>query len=148
MRALIDTNVLIDLFGRRQPYFKWWSCLSVMQEFGDIELWVAPQSFADAFYILHKQVPSDKLQQAFLDSLDFLNVCSVGMQEVAETAKRSWNDYEDCMIALCGENLDVDILLSRDESGFTNTKIPVYSPEAFFNMLENEYGLVYEEIEI
>lgn len=148
MRALIDTNILIDYFGQRQPYFELWPKLRIMREFGDIELWVAPQSFADAFYILSKQVPPDELQHAFHKSLSFLNVCSVGQAEVAETMRRCWEDYEDCLVALCAESIDADVLLTRDASGFKKAKLPAYSLEGFFQMLEAEYGLVYEEIDL
>ena len=119
-----------------------------MQEFGDIELWVAPQSFADMFCVLSKQIPADSLQRAFNESLDFLNVCSVGSAEVSETTRRGWNDYGDCLIALCAENIDADVLLSRDASGFKNMKMPVLSLEELFLMLEEDYSLIYEEIEL
>lgn len=148
MRAFVDTNVLLDYFARREPYFKWWPSLCAMQEFGDIELWVAPQSFADIFYILRKQVPADSLQRAFNDSLEFLNVCNVGSAEVAEATRRCWSDYEDCLVALCAENIDVDVLLSRDATGFKDAKTPVFSLEELFCMLEEDYGLVYEEIDL
>ena len=148
MRAVIDTNILIDYFGRREPYFQWWRSLCAIREFGDIELWVAPQSFADAFYILRRQIPADKLQHAFSASLGILNVCSVGLNEVAEATRRCWDDYKDCLIALCAENIDADVLLSRDAAGFKQARVPVYSLEELFRMLEQEYGLVYEEIEL
>lgn len=148
MRALVDTNILIDYFGRREPFFQWWAPLLVMQEFGDIELWVAPQSFADTFYVLSRQVPADALQKAFHESLSFLKVCTVGSAEVAEATRRSWSDYEDCLVALCAESIDADVLLSRDADGFKDAKMPVHSLEGFFHMLRSEYGIIYEEIDL
>lgn len=144
MRALIDTNVLLDYFGRREPFFSACEKLCAMQAFGDIELWAAPQSYADVFYILRKTVSSADLQRAFIESLDFINVCKVSHEEVAEASRRSWDDYEDCLIALCAENIDADYLLTRDEGGFQAAKMPACSPDEFFSMLESEHGLVYD----
>lgn len=144
MRALIDTNVLLDYFGRREPFFAACQKLCAMQVFGDIELWAAPQSYADVFYILRKAVPPADLQRAFSESLSFINVCKVAHEEVVEASRRSWDDYEDCLIALCAENIDADYLLTRDESGFLAAKTTVCSPDGFFAMLESEHGLVYD----
>lgn len=143
MRVLIDTNILIDYFGRRQPFFSAWEKLLAMHAFGEVDIWVAPQSFADAFYILEKTVDGTALQQAFMDSLEFLHVCPVGHSEVGEASRRAWKDYEDCLIALCAENVAADYLLTRDERGFRNAETPFLSPDAFFAMLERDYGLVY-----
>lgn len=148
MRALIDTNVLLDYFGRRAPYFESWEKLLVMQAFGDIELWAAPQSFADIFYILRKEIAPDDLQKAFSESLDFMNVCNVGANEVAEAAKRSWSDYEDCMIALSAENIDADVLLTRDLKGFKAAKTPVCTPEELFKKIKSEYGIEYDSLDM
>ncbi len=144
MRVLIDTNVLIDHLGQRAPYFAAWEKLHAMQVFGDVELWVAPQSFADAFYILSKAVSSEELQAAFIESLGFLNVCNVGQAEVLEACKRNWDDYEDCLIALCAENINANYLLTRDASGFKQSSVPCCTPEQFLQTMEDEYGLIYD----
>ncbi len=146
MRVLIDTNVLIDHFGQRAPFFSVWEKLHVMQIFGDIELWVAPQSFADAFYILSKAVSCEALQAAFIESLGFLNVCNVGQAEVLEACKRGWHDYEDCLVALCAENINADYLLTRDASDFKRSNVPCCTPERFLQILEDEYGLGYDTV--
>ncbi len=144
MRVLIDTNVLLDYFGRRMPFFSAWEKLRAMEAFGDAELWAAPQSFADVFYILNKKVNAADLQDAFVESLDFINVCNVGKAEVAEACTRSWDDYEDCLIALSAENIDAAYLLTRDRNGFQHSKVPALSPNEFFAMLESDHGLVYD----
>lgn len=144
MRALIDTNVLLDYFGRRMPFFSAWKKLSAMEAFGDIELWAAPQSFADVFYILRKVIDPADLQHAFSESLSFLNVCHVDEAVTAEAFRRPWPDYEDCLIALCAESIGADYLITRDEDGFRKSKVPVFSPDSFFAMLESEHGVVYD----
>lgn len=147
MKVFLDTNVVIDYFGRRAPYFSALEHLSAMQEFGDAELWVSAESFSDAFYLLRKSVAPDLLQSAFVKSLEFLNVCSVGEAEVAEAAQRSWTDFEDCLIDVCAEKVKADFILTRDRDGFKRSRIASYAPDEFFNMLEHEHGVVYETLD-
>lgn len=146
MRVLIDTNVLIDYIGRRQPYFEAWEKLNAMQIMGDVEIWTAPQSFSDAFYILRKHFISDELQKTFMACLQFIHVCSIGQEDIELSCTQSWEDYEDCLVFICAEKIKADYLLTRDKTGFINSRIPCYSLEEFFLMLESEYGLVYENI--
>lgn len=148
MRALIDTNILIDYLGQRMPYFESWEKVFVMQAFGDIELWVAPQSFADAFYILRKQIDPIELQRAFYECLSFLNVCTVSMADITETSGRAWTDFEDCLIALCAENINADVLLTRDQDGFASSKTPVYSPDEFLQKIKDDYGIEYDSLDL
>ncbi len=148
MRVLIDTNILIDYFGQREPYFPAWEKLHAMQIFGDLEIWVAPQSYADAFYILNGQVESAALQAAFVASLDYMHVVNVGHKEVCEASMRSWASYEDCLIALCAENIAADHLLTRDAKGFESSSVPPCTPEQFLHMVETEYGITYDTVDL
>ena len=41
MRLFLDTNVLIDLYQERHPYYEDVKKLQIMEEFGDAELWAS-----------------------------------------------------------------------------------------------------------
>lgn len=148
MRVLVDTNVFIDYVARRHPFYKAWGQLNAMQVVGDVEIWTTPQSFSDAFYILSKEYSSEQLQRKFLGCLKFMNVCSTSLEDIELACNRCWSDYEDCLVAICAEKVKADYLLTRDKTGFVNSAIPTYSLEEFFTMLESEYGLFYDEINL
>ncbi len=147
MRALLDTNVLIDLFTERPPEGEEASKLAVMQELGDIELWVSAKSFTDVFYVMSKDNDSDSVQKTFLESLSFLKVCSVDVDDIRKAAERSWLDFEDCLIDVSAEKANVDLLLTRDRSGFSQSQIRALSPKELFAWLEEDLGITYDVIE-
>ena len=145
MNLLLDTNILIDYFGRRRPYFDDWYKLIVMREMGDADLWVSAKSFTDVFYALRKAVGSSELQAAFIESLGFLRVCSVGDAEIRAAAERGWPDFEDSLVDVCAKNVAADCIITRDQKGFSRSSIPSMSIPDFFAYLEEEYGIVYDE---
>ncbi|WP_080799413.1 type II toxin-antitoxin system VapC family toxin [Arabiibacter massiliensis] len=147
MRALLDTNVIIDLFTGRPPEGDAAAKLQVMQVLGDIELWVSAKSFTDVFYVMRKENESANVQQTFIKSLEYLKVCAVDADDIRQTAERCWLDFEDCLIDVCAEKVKADVLLTRDEKGFARSSIACCSPKAFFDRLEHEHGIVYEEVE-
>ena len=50
MKLLLDTCVLIDYFGCREPFFEACSSLRIAEWHGEFELWASAKSFTDVFY--------------------------------------------------------------------------------------------------
>ena len=69
MNLLLDTNVLIDYLGRKEPFFPSAQKVVIAGFFGDAQLWVPAQSAVDAFYVLSRYVDSVRLQAAILKAL-------------------------------------------------------------------------------
>ncbi|WP_101723399.1 PIN domain-containing protein [Eggerthella timonensis] len=147
MKLLLDTNVLVDYFGARQPFFDQWELINALQITGYAELWASAESYTDAFYLLRKAVGPAKLQDMFLQSLSFIKVCSVDEGDIREAAERSWPDFEDCLIGICAEKVKADYIITRDADGFKRSSMPAMDAPSFFAMLEEEYGIVYDMVD-
>lgn len=145
-RVLLDTNVLIDYFGRREPFFEACAALRAAAFFGSIELWASARSFTDVFYVLSKLVPAAALQRAFLESLGFLNIVSVDEDALQRACERAWPDFEDCLVALAAEDVGASWLVTRDECGFAQAGVPIISPAALVSRIEDETQCCYTEI--
>ena len=149
MRVFVDTNVLFDIFAQREPFRKASFKLMIMQIFGDIEIWTAPQSYLNIFYVLSKVQDNQLLQTALDKSLERITVCPTTHKDVHEALCAGWNDAEDALIALSCKNVAADYLLTRDgkQPGFHELGIPALTPEEFFEVVKHEHGLEYEEVE-
>lgn len=147
MKLFLDTNVLIDLYQERHPFYEDVKKLQVMEEFGDAELWVSAKSFTDIYYVMRKECAGTDILRAFDVSFEFLNICSIDGEDVQNAVRLEWMDFEDCLIEMAARKVKADFLLTRDASGFAQSKIPVKRPEAFLDWLERECGSVYGEID-
>ena len=76
------------------------------------------------------------------------SICSLDSADLQLAASRRWRDFEDCLIDVCAEKVKADVLLTRDEVGFAQSKTRVLSPREFFAFIEDEYRIVYDEIEL
>lgn len=148
MRLLLDTNLLIDYFARREPFFAMWKRLRCAAWFKEIELWASAKSFTDVFYVLAKAVPSANLQQAFLESMAFLHVCSIDGEDIASAAKASWPDFEDCLVSVAAQKIGASFILTRDVAGFSQSPIPSKRPDEFFAWLEETQRIAYDDFEL
>lgn len=148
MRLLLDTNLLVDYFARREPFFHAWVTLRCAGGFNDVELWASAKSFTDVFYIVSKACPSAAVQAAFLESLSFLHVCSIDGADIATAAQRAWPDFEDCLISVAAEKIGADFILTRDKAGFYLSKIPSSTPADFFDWLLDARHIAYGDFDI
>lgn len=146
MRLLLDTNILIDYFGRREPYFEACCTLRIAEAFGDVELWASAKSFTDVFYVLKKYVSPAAIQQAFAKSRSFLKVASLTDEDVYRAASREWDDFEDCLIAVTAENIAADRIITRDKAGFARSKVPAMTADEFVAWLQDEKSCSYAEV--
>lgn len=143
MDLFVDTNVLLDHFGSRPGFAENARKVLAMGLFGDARLWAAPQSFNDMFYILRKTMEPDAIQAAFAKAYSFVNICSIDADDMALAARRSWNDMEDCLIAVCADKVRARCIVTRDAKGFADASIEAVSPEELLARMEAERGISY-----
>lgn len=146
MRLLLDTDVLLDYYLRRRPFFKSAATLRVAQAYGDVDLWACAQSFSDAEYVMRKLAPLEDVRAAMAESLRFLRVCSTVAEDVAPGLASGWGELEDCLIARAAERIEADYLVTRDARGFGRSPVPAIAPDDLVDLLRREYGLEYEEV--
>ena len=148
MRLFLDTNVLIDLYQERHPYYEDVKKLQIMEEFGDAELWASAKSFTDIYYIMRKECVGADILRGFDASFEFLRICSIDGEDVKSAGEGSNGvDFEDCVIEMAARKVKADFLLTRDAAGFAQSKIPVKRPEAFLDWVERERGLSYGDVD-
>lgn len=149
MRLFLDTNILIDLFWDYRADHPKAARLKAAYEFSDLELYCSAKSYTDVFYVMRKEKePSSVIQDIFLESADYLEICAVNREDIVAAARCKWGDFEDCLIDVCACKCGADAIITRDASGFTRSKLPVYDVDGFFRFIQDEYGVVYDEIEL
>lgn len=146
MDLFVDTNVLLDHFGNRRPFCSDARRVLAMGIFGDARLWAAPQSFNDMFYILQKVVPSEAIQASFSRAYDAINICSVGPDEMALAAQRSWPDMEDCLVSICAEKVGARYLVTRNARGFARSQVKPVNPAWLLEHMREERGITYDNL--
>ena len=147
MDLLLDTNIVIDHFGNRPGFVDDANKVFCIGAFGDANLWVAPQSLNDTFYILRKVLGAEAIQKAFAKSLTFLHVCPVSHDLYQRATDEAWPDMEDCLIALCAQEVKADYIVTRDAKGFSKSPIKAISPQEALELMRSKYGLEYDQVE-
>ena len=124
MRALLDTNIMLDILCKRPHDEDGLLQLKVMEAFSDVELWVSAKSYTDLFYIMRRELGNDAAQSLLADTFSWTHACSVEESDLEAALRARWDDFEDSLVNICAEKVKADYLVTRDASGFQRASIP------------------------
>lgn len=148
MKIMLDTNVLIDLVAARAPYCSDVRKLCIAAAFDDVQIWVSTQSYADAYCVLCKSASSEEVKRALLATLDMFLVCGTHAADLRPALESCWDDIEDCMIAHSSKRVPVEYFITRDKDLARRSPVPAMTARELLSLLESEYGLEYDDIQI
>ncbi|MCI9129600.1 MAG: PIN domain-containing protein [Eggerthellaceae bacterium] len=146
MKLLLDTNILIDLIACREPFAADARKICAASFFKDVQAWVTAQSYADAFYVLSKGSSEAIAKRLLLKSLTFFLPCSTFASDLKPALESDWPDVEDYLIAHASKHVNADVMITRDADMMQRCPIQAMTAHQFLEMLEEEQGLVYEDV--
>ncbi|WP_251213354.1 type II toxin-antitoxin system VapC family toxin [Adlercreutzia murintestinalis] len=148
MNVLLDTCVVIDYLGRKEPFFHDAELIMAAGFFRDVKLWTTGQALNDAFYVLRKYLPADQIQQAIVELLEVITPVTLAPDDYQRAARQNWDDFEDCLVALCAQKARADYLITRDASGFTRSSVPPISPADWLALMRTQKNLTYSVVSL
>lgn len=149
VRILVDTNVFVDFFARRDDGFEQARKLLLFGAAEDYELWVSSSQVSDLFYILSKggRVPESSSARRALERLrQNVHVCSVGESQVDAALASAWEDFEDALVCQAAISIGASAIVTRNARDFSQSPIPALDADGFFSWMGETKGLVFEEV--
>lgn len=137
-RIFLDTNVILDLLGERDPFYEEAAKLATLADNGKITLVVSPLSFATVNYILSKyespQIAREKLRKFKI----LCELCNLDESIVDKGLNSSFTDFEDSLQYFSAVASDCKIIISRNSKDFKNSLIPVMTAAEYLSSLSNK----------
>ena len=139
MLILIDTNVLLDVIARREPYVIFSEKVIDLCRQEIINGAIAGHSVLNAMYVLRKNFTLEERKEIFLSLCEFLYVESVDFGKIIQALKDdNFSDFEDCLQMQCALSLRADYIVTRNVKDFAANEIPAVTPEEFLKILEEQ----------
>ena len=139
VKALIDTNVLIDYLAGREPFFN--DAKEVIALCADRKLsgYAAAHSYTNAFYVLRKYFTPEERREMLTCMMKIVPVVSI-WQSIMEAAIQNdgFSDMEDSLQYECARAVGAELIITRNEKDFINSDIPVMTPARFLARLKEE----------
>jgi predicted nucleic acid-binding protein len=138
MRVLIDTNVVLDFLQEREPFVDDAAKLFERVDAGEVEGFIAATTITNIYYIVRRAAGAKVAGDAIAQVLTDLYICGVDRTVLEQAIALNFRDFEDAVQCACGMAHGVDIIVTRDASGFVGAGIRVMSPKELNNKLASE----------
>jgi predicted nucleic acid-binding protein len=99
MKALIDTNVILDIALNRQPFCQETKIIFQYMEDEKILGHISASTVTDIFYLLRKQIGRQNATQYILELIEIVNILCVDKQTIINALLSGWTDFEDAVQA-------------------------------------------------
>lgn len=131
MKLFLDTNVLIDLIGKREPYFEDVAIIASLAESKKIKLVASSLSFVNTVYVISKVVERKTVLETLKKFRFICEVSDIDEIVIDKSLISSFNDFEDAVQYYSALHHKSDIIITRNKKDFKNSEISVLTPAEF-----------------
>ena len=132
MLVLIDTNVILDMLEKREPFYEASKDVLSLCASKKIKGCIALHTISNIFYILRTHSSAENRRHLILGILKFLQVANVSHENVRHALERNdFPDFEDCLQDECAAQNYADYIITRNTDDFSNSNIPAITPSDF-----------------
>jgi predicted nucleic acid-binding protein len=137
-KLFIDTNVMLDLLGEREPFYSSIAKIATIADRGKVKLIVSALSYSTVFYLLSKfednEVAKEKLRKFKVIS----ETSDLTDRIIDKGLSSKFSDFEDALQYHCALETDCNLLITRNVKDFKKSAIPVMTPDEYLKSLKSK----------
>jgi predicted nucleic acid-binding protein len=118
LKVLVDTNIVLDIALKRQPFVEQAALLWRLAEQKEIKACLSNTSITDIFYIVGKHAGQEQAREFIADILDTFSLADIDEEGFREALNSGMSDFEDAVqYVICTRN-GCDWLATRNKNDF------------------------------
>ncbi len=131
-KLFIDTNIVIDLLSRREPFYGESAELFSLADQKNIELYISSLTIANTSYILLRQLDSSKVKEILRKLRLIVDILPLDDKIIGVALNdNSFNDFENGLQYFTAMENNQDLIITRNLKDFKASKIPVMTARQF-----------------
>jgi predicted nucleic acid-binding protein len=138
MRVLLDTDVILDILLKRNPFQAEITSLRESIDTASVSFSVTSLTVANAYYICRKQQGSPGALKSVRQLLETFEVLPVDFKTLEVAASLPGPDFEDNVQIAAAMASGARAIVTRDQAGFSHSPLPVHSSQSLLAALREE----------
>ena len=131
-KLFIDTNIIIDLLSRREPFYDESADLFSLADKKIVELSISSLSIANTSYTLLRQTNSKNAKEILRKLRLIVNILPLDDKIIGVALNdNSFNDFEDGLQYFTAIEDNQDFIITRNLRDFKVSKLPVMTARQF-----------------
>lgn len=133
MKVFLDTNVVIDLLGKRDPFFTAAAEIATLAVEKRLEIVVSSISFVTVFYVLRKVFSEETVYAKLQKMVAICSISPVDNSTVLMSLNAGMKDFEDAVQYHSAITSGAEIIVTRNAKDFKNVALPILTPDEFMS---------------
>ncbi len=133
-KILVDTNVVLDLLGKREKFLVEAQELFTLGDQGKVQLFVSALTIANTYYILSQQLKISQVRKVIRQFKVLVNVLPINDKVIELSLDSDFKDFEDALQYYCALESDISLIITRNQKDFKLSTIPVLSAKEYLGM--------------
>ena len=135
MKIMIDTNIVLDVLLRREPFFQ--ASYEVMKRSAleQVEGFVSATAATDIYYLLRRALKDDQAAKDGLERLlQLVGFADALGEDVHAAIASNMADFEDALVSAIAARCHMDYIVTRNAKDFRDSPVKALEPLAFLNL--------------
>ncbi len=131
MKAFVDTNVLLDVLAKREPFYSDSARIWSLAELGKIEAMVSVISFNNIYYMVRKVANRRTAERSLRLLRGVFRPIALDTQILNQAIDSGLKDFEDAIQFHSAIRAEVDCLVTRDTAHYPTSGLSILAPAEF-----------------
>lgn len=135
-KLFIDTNIIIDLLAKREPFYDEAAILFTLADKQKIRLSVSALTFANTNYILLQSKKPEEAKLILRKLKLIVQILSLDEKIVGLSLNdNDFKDYDDSLQYFTALENGIDVIITRNLKDFQKAKLPVMTASQFLKTI-------------
>jgi len=134
--VLLDSNVIVDYALQRPDFIENANRIFEIIEAGTLVGYISSSAVTDVYYIVERKMTRGYAWETIEYVYQTLRIIPVIRETIRGALDSEMDDFEDAVQAAAAQDCDIDIVITRDKTGFHDSGLNIYSPEEFLETLK------------
>lgn len=132
MKIMIDTNVVLDVFLKREPFFAASYEVIKLSALEKHEGFVSASAATDIFYLLRRSLKdAAKVTESMEKLLQLVGIADALGEDVHAAVASNMTDFEDALVASIAERCQMAYIITRNVKDYAESPVKAITPEDF-----------------
>lgn len=136
MVILVDTNIIVDVLMKREPYMQEAQEILTKCASREITGYLAAHSIPNLFYILRKSYTQEESRTFIKELCSIFRISDLNAKKILSAAEnKSFSDFEDCLQEECALEVMADYIVTRNPTDFVSSRVRIIKPRELLELL-------------
>ncbi len=132
-KLFLDTNIVIDLLGEREPFYESAAKIVTLADKGKVQIIVSALTYTTVCYLLSRYESNKVVKEKMRKFKVIAETSDLTDKIIDKGLESKFSDFEDSLQYYCAVESECNLIITRNGKDFKESEIPVLSPDEYLN---------------